>query len=107
MTSRTSEMASLDSNIPPSTHCSAGMSFGGVRSKSSRGAISATLTRLHPLFGPVQEPLYRTALTISDDSVGMTVFSDGRATSNRAVHRSVDSLCRHAVQAVRYLGITL
>ena len=37
----------------------------------------------------------------------MTVFSDSRATSNRAVHRPVDSLCRHAVQAVRYLGITL
>src|SRR6266702_2556968 len=49
MTSRTSAIASLDSIMPPSTHCSAAMSCGGVRSKSSRGASSATLTRLHPL----------------------------------------------------------
>src|SRR5215472_4925186 len=39
-------MASFESSIPPSTHCSAATSCGGVRSKSSfRGAISATLTR--------------------------------------------------------------
>ena len=39
-------MASLESSIPPSTHCSAATSCGGVRSKSSfLGAISATLTR--------------------------------------------------------------
>src|ERR1700749_760637 len=50
MTSMTSEMASLDSSIPPSTHCSAATSCGGVRSNSSpRGAISATLTWLHLL----------------------------------------------------------
>src|ERR1700684_1812034 len=50
MTSMTSEMASLDSSIPPSTHCSAATSCGGVRSNSPpRGAISATLTRLHLL----------------------------------------------------------
>src|ERR1700747_3571062 len=39
-------MASLESSIPPSAHCSAATSCGGVRSKSSfLGAISATLTR--------------------------------------------------------------
>src|SRR5579875_475214 len=38
-------MASLDSSMPPSTHCSAAMSCGGVRSKSPPlGAISVTLT---------------------------------------------------------------
>jgi hypothetical protein len=38
-------MASFESSIPPSTHCSAATSCGGVRSKSSfLGAISATLT---------------------------------------------------------------
>src|SRR5215469_1081320 len=46
MTSRTSEMASFDSIMPPSTHCSAARSCGGVRSNSSpRGMISAPLTR--------------------------------------------------------------
>src|SRR5215469_4471169 len=42
----TSEMASLDISIPPSTHCSAARSCGGVRSNSPpRGASSATLIR--------------------------------------------------------------
>src|ERR1700722_11852395 len=48
MVSITSEIASLDSSIPPRTHCSAATSWGGVRSKlSPRGAISATLTGYH------------------------------------------------------------
>src|SRR5450755_3080004 len=48
MVSITSEIASLDSSIPPRTHCSAATSWGGVRSKlSPRGAISATLTSHH------------------------------------------------------------
>src|ERR1700751_167406 len=48
----TSEIASLDSRMPPSTHCSAATSCGGMRSTSSpRSAISATLTR-----APLPEP---------------------------------------------------
>src|ERR1700679_3986439 len=47
--SMTSEMAALDSSIPPSTHCSAATSCGGVRSNSPpRGAISATLNPAAP-----------------------------------------------------------
>src|SRR3984957_12668469 len=64
MTSMTAEIASFDSIIPPSTHCSAGMSCGGVRSKSARGAISAMLTRPAPPFLTVPGPFYRTALTM-------------------------------------------
>src|ERR1700729_1506412 len=48
MVSITSEIASLDSSIPPRTHYSAATSWGGVRSKlSPRGAISATLISHH------------------------------------------------------------
>src|SRR5689334_22812497 len=56
----TSEMASLDISIPPSTHCSAARSCGGVRSNSPpRGASSATLIRptSPPRGCPVELPL--------------------------------------------------
>src|SRR5262249_18380375 len=43
-------------------------------------------------------PFYRMA---------MTVFCAGDCASNHAVHRTVDSLCRHAARAVRDLGVRL
>src|SRR5215471_20421268 len=118
MTSRTSAIASLDNIMPPSTHCSAAMSCGGVRSKSSRGASSATLTGLHPLVAQARDqplrqsdaaargrleqtpsaPFYRMVLT---------VFSEGTRASNHVVHKTVDSLCRHAGRPVRELGVKL
>src|SRR5262249_42808226 len=36
-----------------------------------------------------------------------TVFTAALRTSNHAVHRTVDSLCRHAAMAVRHLGAKL
>src|ERR1022692_1323596 len=108
ITSSTSEIASFDSSIPPSTHCSAAMSCGGVRSNPpSLGAISVTLTKCHlPLAGEHSRggprgrshPFYRMARTVSRQRV---------PASSRAVHRPVDSLCRHAADAVRSLGIPL
>src|SRR5581483_12260361 len=107
ITSSTSEIASLDISMPPRTHCSAARSCGGVRSNSSpRGAISATLTRRHlphchvfPRLPPRPlNPFYRMA---------RTVLRERPPTSSRAVHRPVDSLCRHAAFAVRSMGILL
>src|SRR6266567_5085218 len=63
-------MASLESSIPPSTHCSAATSCGGVRSKSpSLGAISVTLTRpLLPRPGnPGVNALLRTPISVLAD----------------------------------------
>ena len=37
----------------------------------------------------------------------LTVFCEGILASNHAVHRTVDSLCRHAARAVRDLGARL
>src|SRR5215470_10689485 len=118
MTSRTSAIASLDNIMPPSTHCSAAMSCGGVRSKSSRGASSATLTRLHPLVAQARDQPLR---TIERGCTGrleqtpsapfyrmvLTVFSEGTRASNHVVHKTVDSLCRHAGHPVRELGVKL
>src|SRR5262252_6132554 len=118
MTSRTSAIASFDSIMPPSTHCSAAMSCGGVRSKSSRGASSATLTRLHPL---AAEPAASRSADPCQRSCGLavihpwelfyrmvlTVFCEATRASNQAVHNTVDSLCRHAAHPVRELGVTL
>src|SRR5215472_16180545 len=65
----TSEMASLDISIPPSTHCSAARSCGGVRSNSPpRGASSATLIRptSPPRGCPVEPPLPRSTYVLHD-----------------------------------------
>src|SRR5262249_34838104 len=65
MTSITSEMASLDSNMPPRTHCSAATSCGGIRSNSSpRCVTSARLTGRHlPLKLQACNPFVRHRLT--------------------------------------------
>src|ERR1700735_2688555 len=110
MTSMTSEMASLDSSIPPSTHCSAATSCGGVRSNSPpRGTISATLTRLHllavrraglarggdgsvladeydslPALAPVRQLIVCTALwTVCEDTPAALCTAWGRRCDNR------------------------
>src|ERR1700730_5470976 len=94
-------------SIPPRTHCSAARSCGGVRSNSSpRGAISVTLIGApspiaaafpRPPARPLN-PFYRTA---------PTVLLQRPPASSDAVHRPVDSLCRHAAVAVRSMGIAL
>src|SRR5215813_10810975 len=101
--------------MPPRTHCSAAISCGGVRSKSSRGASSATLTEPHPLrcpdlCRPPPDPpsrLVTAAPSAPFYRMALTVFCEGESASNHAVHRTVDSLCRHAARAVRDLGVRL
>src|SRR5215472_1991569 len=88
MTSTTSEMASLDSSMPPRTHCSAATSCGGIRSNSSpRCVTSARLTERHlPLKLQACNPFVRHSLTEGSDILA------GRGTGGQ--HAPVDNLSR-------------
>src|SRR5690242_11507185 len=110
-------MASLESSMPPSTHCSAATSCGGVRSKSpSLGAISVTLTRLSsPDRVTRRERGSRARTSVLAD--GTDILGPGHRLSHsadvrepvptHAVDGTVDNVCRHAGQVVRTLGTGL
>src|SRR5215472_14502936 len=88
MTSTTSEMASLDSSMPPRTHCSAATSCGGIRSNSSpRCVTSARLTERHlPLNYRLVIPSSDTVLPKGSDILA------GRGPGGQ--HTPVDNLSR-------------
>src|SRR5262245_30536032 len=83
-------MASWDSSMPPSTHCSAAMSCGGARSNSgSCGGNSATLTLPTPC--RLRAPARMRAPHMY--GAGLTVLPRRGTGAKRTVDHLVDGLC--------------
>src|SRR5689334_11169178 len=100
-------MASLESSIEPSTHCSAAMSCGGWRSNSGAGAATSLAGSLIATSGP--PPSFEHTFYQRD----LTIFRSGQARQcrgrlpNPPVDEPGEDLGTTPVHAVHSLRTTL